>query len=78
MDKTAIGLIFILAGLAYSSLALDGIYNRTLGYLVEHDWIRPPKEAKESTKTLGRKPTILLYGGALIIIGLYIIWNRKP
>ena len=31
MNSTIIGLLFITAGVTYGSLALDGIYNATLG-----------------------------------------------
>jgi hypothetical protein len=74
VDKTIIGLIFILAGITYGSLTIDDIYNYTLGWLVAHDWIKPPILDKKSLSNfLGRKPTILLYAGILIIIGLYVI-----
>ena len=78
MDKTLIGLLFLLAGTAYGSLAIDDIYNHTLGWLLAHDWIKPPVPDKKSLSSfLGRKPTILLYAGVLIIIGLFILWNRN-
>jgi len=78
MNKTIIGLLFILAGTAYGSLAIDDVYNRTLGWLVENKWIKPPLPGqKDITVLLGRKPTILLYSFGLIIIGLFIIWNRN-
>ena len=75
MNKNIIGLLFITAGAAYGSLALDGIYNVTLGWLVEHGWIKPPVPGKEEKLILGRKPTILLYSFSLILIGIYIIWK---
>ncbi len=77
MDKTIIGLLFILAGVVYGSLAIDDIYNHTLGYLVEHEWIKPPAPGKIGKNILGRKPTIVAYSLILIIIGCYILWNRK-
>ncbi len=78
MSKTLIGFLFILAGLIYGSLAIDDFYNWTLGWLVKNDWVKPPVPGKnELAKVLGRKPTILLYSGLLIIIGLYILWNRN-
>ena len=78
MSKIFIGLIFILAGVTYGSLAIDDFYNWTLGWLVKNEWIKPPVPDKKSLSTiLGRKPTILLYAGILIIIGLFIIWNRN-
>lgn len=78
MSKTLIGLLFILAGVAYGSLAIDDIYNHTLGWLVQHEWIKPPVPGKNSlSSVLGRKPTILLYASILIILGLFILWNRN-
>ncbi|MEK7162219.1 MAG: hypothetical protein AAB729_06040 [Patescibacteria group bacterium] len=78
MSKTLLGLLFILAGVIYGSLAIDDIYNRTLGWLVENKWVKPPIPGKKDiTNILGRKPTILLYSFGLIIIGLFIIWNRN-
>ena len=78
MSKTLIGLIFILVGIAYGSLAIDDVYNRTLGWLVEQIWIKPTEPGKNDlVKVLGRKPTILLYSLALIIIGIFILWNRN-
>jgi len=73
MDKNILGLLFILTGLVYGSLALDGIYSLTLGYLVEHNWIRPPAPGKLNKFVFGRKPTILFYSLALIAAGIFII-----
>jgi len=79
MSKTLIGLIFILAGICYGSLAIDDIYKHTLGYLFEHDWIKQPTSPSKngSPALLGRKGTILLYASVLIIIGLFLLWNRN-
>jgi hypothetical protein len=78
MNKILIGLLFILAGLSYGSLAIDDFYNWTLGWLVKNEWVKPPVPDKKSlTSVFGRKPTILLYSAGLIIIGLFIIWNRN-
>lgn len=78
MSKTLLGLLFILGGVMYGSLAIDDIYNKTLGWLVENKWVKPPTVGKKDiTNILGRKPTILLYSFGLIIIGLFIIWNRN-
>jgi hypothetical protein len=77
MSKTVIGIIFIVAGILYGSMALDFIYQHTLGALVEHNWVKPPEIDKDSLQSvLGRKFTILVYALALIIIGLFILWNR--
>jgi hypothetical protein len=78
MNKVLIGLLFILAGLCYGSLAIDDFYNWTLGWLVKNEWIKPPVPDKKSlTSILGRKATILVYAGILIIIGLFVLWNRN-
>lgn len=75
MNSTLIGLLFILAGLAYGSLALDGIYNKTLGWLVNNNWLKPPAPSKLGKSIFGRKPTILFYSLVLILIGIYILWK---
>jgi len=78
MNKLLIGLLFITAGVMYGSLVFDGIYNVTLGYLVENKWVLPPPaEKKSGSPTLGRKPTILIYSFVLIIIGMLILWNHR-
>lgn len=73
MNSTIIGLLFILTGAAYGSLALDNIYNATLGWLAENNWLKMPPTEELKKNALGRKPTILLYSFALIGIGVYII-----
>lgn len=77
MTKTIIGLLFILAGVCYGSLAIDDIYDHTLGWMVANNWITPPAPDKVNKNLLGRKPTIILYALILIIIGLFILWNNK-
>jgi len=78
MSKGLIGIIFILLGVAYGSLAADGVYNHTLGWLLAHDWMKQPVPDKKSLSNfLGRKPTILFYASILIIIGLFILWNKN-
>ncbi|MDE2311847.1 MAG: hypothetical protein KGJ93_02015 [Patescibacteria group bacterium] len=76
MNQTLIGLLFILAGIAYGSLAIDDIYNKTLGWLVANNWVKPSLTQKLDKNSLGRKPTILLYSLGLIIIGVFILWNK--
>jgi hypothetical protein len=77
MSKTLIGLLFIVVGVVYGSLAIDSVYNLTLGWLVKYQWVKPPIQDKNSlTIVLGRKPTILLYALGLIIIGIFIVWNQ--
>jgi len=73
MNSTIIGLLFITAGVTYGSLALDGIYNATLGWLLAHDWIKPPAPDKLAKNLFGRKPTILMYSFGLMAIGIYIL-----
>lgn len=75
MSKTIIGLIFILVGLTYGSLIIDNFYKNTLGYLVENDWIKLPKNSTQNNPE--RKITILMYSISLIIIGAYILWNQN-
>lgn len=76
MNKTVIGVLFIVAGVLYGSMAFDLVYNNTLGYLVKNNWISQETLAKATKNALGRKPTILLYSLALIIIGIFVLWNR--
>ncbi len=77
MNRTLIGLLFLLAGVAYGSMAIDSFYNHTLGWLVANDWISQQTIKKVPKTALGRKPTILLYSLSLIIIGIFILWNRN-
>ncbi len=77
MNKSIIGLLLILAGVAYGSLAIDDVYNHTLGYLVQNGWLKPPSPKQMGKNILGRKPTILIYSLVLIAIGIYILWNRN-
>lgn len=77
MSKTGIGLLFITLGLLYGTMLLDAVYAHTLGYLIEHEWIQPPVAEKLGENLLGRKPTIFLYSLGLIIIGIFILWNRE-
>ena len=77
MSKTIIGLIFMLAGVAYGSLALDSIYNRTIGLLLKYGLIKAPPPSEIPKSILGPKGQILLYAAILIIIGLYLLWNRN-
>ncbi len=76
MSKTLIGLLFILIGVVYGSLAIDDFNNKTLGYLIEHEWIKPPLPGKGPPPILGRKTTIIFYSLALIGIGIFLLWNR--
>lgn len=77
MSKTTIGLIFIIAGICYGSLAIDVVYNHSLGWLVENKWIKPPIPDKTDLKEiLGRKPTIIFYSLILIFIGLFMLWKQ--
>ena len=79
MNKTFVGIIFIVAGVVYGSFAADAVYDRTLGLLVKYNWVKPPPApGKDDLRTVfGRKPTILFYASILIIIGAFILWNRN-
>ena len=80
MSKILIGLLFIITGLAYASMAIDTVYSHTLGWLVQYQWIKPPPEDKnpENLKNLlGRKSTIILYSLILIFIGIYLLVSRQ-
>lgn len=77
MNKTLIGLIFILSGLAYGSLALEQVNRATIGFLLKNGWIKISKQTKIDQEVFGPKPKILIYAGILIIIGLYLLWNRN-
>ena len=77
MNKTLIGLIFILAGLAYGSLAWEKATQATVGFLLKNGWLKAPDQGKISRGIFGPKFQILIYAGILIIIGLYILWNRN-
>ena len=77
MCKLTISLLFIILGFAYGSLASRTVYNATLGYLVEHNWIKPPTESSLGQNLLGKKETIILYSGLLILAGLYLLWNHN-
>ncbi len=78
MNKTLIGLLFILAGVLYGSLAIDDIYNHTLGWLLTNKWVKQPLEESDKglKELLGRKPTILFYSLILIMLGTFIIWKQ--
>ena len=75
MSTTLIGIIFILFGLGYGSLAFDRVYKRTLGWLVTNNWVQPPPApGKDDLKTLlGRKPTIIFYSTLLVLMGIFIL-----
>ncbi len=77
MNRVLIGSLFIICGLAYGSAAIDAVYSRTLGWLVANRWIKEYPVRKTEKTALGRKPTIFLYSIALIIIGIFILWNRN-
>ncbi len=77
MERHIIGLLFILAGLVYGSLAIDAVYDHTLGWLLENGWIKPPVIGKAEKSLLGRKETIYLYSIILILIGLFILLFSK-
>jgi hypothetical protein len=76
MNKTFIGGLFVLVGLAYGSTAFDFISSRTIGLLIQNDFIKQPSEKKVKKQLpLGPKPTIIFISLILIIIGIYILWS---
>lgn len=74
MNKITIGILFISAGILYSALAWDAFYKVTLGWLVEHDFVKIPALPPGTTPDIGKKAAILVYGTILIAIGIYIIF----
>ncbi len=77
MSKTIIGLVFMLAGVCYGSLAVDSIYNRTLGLLFKYKLLKAPPPSEVPKSLFGPKGQVILYSSILIIIGLYLLWNRN-
>lgn len=83
MTKTGIGALFIVAGAAYGSMAIDKVYELTLGNLMKYNLIRPPtKEQQKEIKSIresawGRKGTIFTYAAGLIAVGAYLIIAPK-
>ena len=70
------GILFILAGIAYGSLVSDAVYDKTFGWLIANNWVSPPPpENKEQKPLLGRKASIIMYSMILILIGLFILWK---
>lgn len=58
----------------YSALAWDAFYKVTLGWLVEHDFVKIPTLPPGSTPDIGKKAAILVYGTIITAIGVYIIF----
>jgi len=77
MSKITIGLLFIIAGILLITLSNNALYNRMVQYLAYHKWITPPVPEKINPNVLGRRQTIILYAFALIIIGIYLLWNHQ-
>lgn len=73
MNKYLLGSIVILLGLAYGSMAIDSVYQKTLGWLVENKWLELPSRLALEKSSLGRKPTILLYSIIIVLIGVFIL-----
>lgn len=76
MNKIIIGALFIVAGIIYGSMAFDQIYRKTLGWMVQNQWMKQP-EIQNMAKlfAFGRRPTILMYALILILLGIYILWK---
>lgn len=77
MNKTIIGSLFILFGILYGCLAIDGFYDKTLGFFYKNGLLKAPPEREIPRSVLGPKGQVLIYSAILIIIGLYILWNRN-
>ncbi|PIR96608.1 MAG: hypothetical protein COT92_00240 [Candidatus Doudnabacteria bacterium CG10_big_fil_rev_8_21_14_0_10_42_18] len=75
MNRTVIGILFMVAGVIYGSMAIDRVYSLTLGWLISNNWVKPPKNSEADKTIFGRKITILLYAFGLILIGIYILWS---
>lgn len=80
MNKTSIGILFILAGVLYGSLAFPYINEKTLGWLINNNWLKLPsysdKQKADSSQFFGNQGTIIFYSLILIGIGIYIIINN--
>lgn len=72
MTKITIGLLFIVIGVLYGSLAQDKVYNATLGWLLKNDWIKPP-QTPLGKSLMGAKATIYFFASILVLLGLFII-----
>lgn len=73
MNSKILGMLFILSGLIYGSLAIDGIFESTLGWMLKNNWIKEPSGGRGIKLLFGRKPTIILYSLCLIAIGIFIL-----
>jgi len=76
MNKTFIGILFILAGLIYGSTTIDKVNDLTIGWLIKNGWLNKPPAKPESKNELSPKVTIIIFSLILIIIGIFILWNR--
>ncbi len=74
MNKINIGILFIIVGILYSLLSWDKYFKVTLGKLIEHDFIKIPTLKPGTTPNIGKKAGILIYGTAMILIGIYLIF----
>ncbi len=76
MTKTSLGSGLIIVGLAYGSFAWDRVNRATLGWLLEHGWIKPPKPSK-NPGLFGPKLSIISISLGLILVGIYVIIGQK-
>lgn len=77
MSKTSIGILFIIVGWIYGSLAIEKINFYTIGYLLENGWLKKPPEQHAEKELLGSKAQIIIFASILNIVGIYILWNRN-
>ncbi len=78
MNSITIGLILIISGIVYGSLAINSVNQATLGWLINNGWVKLPEKPTGVEKNFfGPKPTILLYSFGLIALGLYIMLKLK-
>lgn len=76
MSKTTIGILFILTGCVYGSLAFEKVNSATIGYLLENGWLKKPKEQKTENELFGPKAQIIIFAIILNMIGIYILRNK--
>ena len=79
MNKTGIGILLIVGGAAYGSLAIDKVNELTLGKLMKYNFLKGPSTADQAEikviekSPFGRKGTMLSYAAVLIGLGIYLI-----
>jgi hypothetical protein len=77
MNKTTIGILFMLTGWIYGSLAIEKINYLTIGYLLKNGWIKQPSQQKTNKELLGSKTQIIIFAFILNAVGIFILLNRN-